>query len=45
MYIKAIDELILIISLNIKIRLINIKQNNSYLLLTKLREINTLITN
>jgi hypothetical protein len=45
MYIKAIDELILIISLNIKVRLINIEQNNNYLLLTKLREINTPITN
>jgi predicted RNA-binding protein with RPS1 domain len=45
MYIKAINELILIISLNIKVKLIDIEQNNSYLLLIKLREINTPITN
>jgi hypothetical protein len=44
MYIKAIDKLILIISLNIKVRLIDIEQNNSYLLLTKLKEINSPIT-
>jgi hypothetical protein len=41
MHIKAIDKLILIISLNIKVKLTNTEQNNSYLLLIKLREINT----
>jgi hypothetical protein len=45
MYIKAIDKLILIISLNIKVRLIDVEQNNNYLLLTKLKEINTPATN
>jgi hypothetical protein len=40
-YIDAVDELILIISLNIKVRLTDVEQNNGYLLLTKLREINT----
>jgi hypothetical protein len=41
MYIEAADELILIISSNIKVRLIDAEQNDGYLLLTKLREINT----
>jgi hypothetical protein len=45
MHIKAADELILIISLNIKVRLTDVEQNNGYLLLTKLREINTPATN
>jgi hypothetical protein len=45
MHIKAADELILIISLNIKVRLIDIEQNNGYLLLIKLREINTPVIN
>jgi hypothetical protein len=41
MHIKAADELILIISLNIKVRLTDAEQNNGYLLLTKLKEINS----
>jgi hypothetical protein len=41
MHIKAIDKLILIISLNIKVRLIDAEQNNGYLLLIKLKEINS----
>jgi hypothetical protein len=45
MHIEATDELILIISSNIKVRLIDTEQNDSYLLLTKLREINTPATN
>jgi hypothetical protein len=45
MHIKAVDKLILIISLNIKVRLIDAEQNDGYLLLTKLREINTPVTN
>jgi hypothetical protein len=44
-YINTINKLILIISLNIKARLIDIEQNNSYLLLTKLKEINSPMTN
>jgi hypothetical protein len=40
-YINTINKLILIISLNIKARLIDIEQNNGYLLLTKLKEINS----
>jgi hypothetical protein len=41
MHIEAADELILIISSNIKVRLTDAEQNDGYLLLTKLREINT----
>jgi hypothetical protein len=43
-HINAIDELILIISSNIKARLIDAEQNDGYLLLTKLKEINSPIT-
>ena len=40
-HIDAADELILIISSNIKARLTDAEQNDGYLLLIKLREINT----
>jgi hypothetical protein len=43
-HINAADELILIISPNIKARLTNAEQNNGYLLLTKLKEINNPVT-
>jgi hypothetical protein len=44
-HINAADELILIISSNIKARLIDTEQNDSYLLLIKLKEINSPMTN
>jgi hypothetical protein len=44
-HIDAADELILIISSNIKARLTDAEQNDGYLLLTKLKEINSPATN